>query len=187
MFDILESKWNPVQTPGLPHDKTWLHGDLRGAHPALEVSEGFLRGQEVVVLVLEVIQLQVTCSIHSEQLVSCGNIKEVSEVEKEGGVETNKKKETGKEQVCTWRIKERKWRDQGKTGQHDAELKFFHSVEFCQWNSSMYFDFLSFQFFNCDCADASSTNHQPSHPFTFTINHRYKKNGHKANIWNIWS
>lgn len=52
--------------PGRSQDS----GDSRGAHAPLEVSKGFLWGQEVVVLVLEVIQLQVACSVHPEQLVS---------------------------------------------------------------------------------------------------------------------
>lgn len=46
--------------------------NVRGSDATLKVSQGFLRGQEVVVLVFEVVQLQVATSVHPQQLVSCG-------------------------------------------------------------------------------------------------------------------
>lgn len=49
-----------------------LHTDLRGARAALKVSEGLLWGQKVIILVLKIIELQIACSIHPQQLVSCG-------------------------------------------------------------------------------------------------------------------
>ncbi len=61
--------------------QTQAHSDLRGSHATLEVSEGFLWGEEVIILVLEVIKLQIACSIHPKQLVSCGQNKEVRQVE----------------------------------------------------------------------------------------------------------
>lgn len=46
--------------------------NVRGSHAALKVSQRLLRGQEVVVLVFEVIQLQVASPVQPQQLVPCG-------------------------------------------------------------------------------------------------------------------
>lgn len=63
-------------------DRKWFHPktrfsivtctNLRGSDATLKVSQRFLGGQEVVVLVFEVIQLQVATSVHPQQLVACG-------------------------------------------------------------------------------------------------------------------
>lgn len=45
---------------------------LRGTHATLKVSEGLLWGEKVIILVLEVIKLQIACTVHPKQLVSCG-------------------------------------------------------------------------------------------------------------------
>lgn len=58
-----------------------VNNDSRGTQASLKVSKGFLWREEVIVLVLEVIQLQIPCSIHPKQLVPCGQ----SEVVRKGG------------------------------------------------------------------------------------------------------
>lgn len=46
--------------------------NVRGSHAALKVSQRLLRGQEVVVLVFEVVQLQVASPVQPQKLVPCG-------------------------------------------------------------------------------------------------------------------
>lgn len=75
-------KWNKISF-SIYHLCESLHADLRGAHAALKLSEGLLWGKKVIVLVLEVVQLQITRSIHTEQLVPCGRNKKVRELQKE--------------------------------------------------------------------------------------------------------
>lgn len=91
----IENNSKPVQNSHLP-DNTIVKHDLRGTRATLKVSEGLLWGEEVVVLVLEVIQLQIACSIHPEQFISC-RPKQTSQEYGKGAKRTNMK--TGKEHV----------------------------------------------------------------------------------------
>lgn len=67
-YGLSDRKWfNHKTTPSMV---TCTH--VRGPHAALKVSQRLLRGQEVVVLVFEVVQFQVATSVHPQQLVPCG-------------------------------------------------------------------------------------------------------------------
>lgn len=46
--------------------------NVRGSDATLKVPQSFLWGQEVVILVFEVVQLQIASSVHPQQLVSWG-------------------------------------------------------------------------------------------------------------------
>lgn len=128
MFGINEIKWSSnlcfhcdLQTPQLP-DKTktkrWVHRDLRGAHATLKVSQGFLWGEEVIVLVLEVIKLQISRSIHPEQLVSCGENTEVRKAEKEP---RGKKGKLERNRFAHKELREKRTRP-GENRANDADL-----------------------------------------------------------------
>lgn len=56
----------------LCHSGILMPADVRGSDATFKIPQRFLRGQKVVILVLEVIELQVTASVHPEQLVTCG-------------------------------------------------------------------------------------------------------------------
>lgn len=47
-----------------------MPANIRGSDATFKISQSFLWGQKVVILVFEVIELQVTTSIHPEQLVT---------------------------------------------------------------------------------------------------------------------
>lgn len=49
-----------------------MPANIRGSDATFKISQSFLWGQKVVILVFEVIELQVTTSVHPEQLVACG-------------------------------------------------------------------------------------------------------------------
>lgn len=95
IFQLLCKKKKQFQlSTAVYYPDIWAHNDLRCSHAAFEVSEGFLRGEEVVILVLEVVKLQIASSIHPEQLVSCGPNEEIRKKEKK-----QRGKQIGKEKV----------------------------------------------------------------------------------------
>lgn len=160
----LQNSVSPVTcTPPMQKQKHWVHSDLRGAHATLKVSQGFLWGKKVVVLVLEVVKLQVACTIHPEQLVSCGTkIKRWKWWKR-------------KKEVCTQRIK--------RPGQNDA-LKFFHSVVKCfsiNYKNLSFFYWVTVSWSVADAPHSNQNNFTPPPSFPSLHLHETTKKWPQSN------
>lgn len=107
-----------------------MHNDSRGTHATLKVSKGFLWGEEVIILVLEVIKLEIACSIHPKQLISCR--------QKQSGEKGRKGAKWRKEKLAKKSFAQKREKDKtrGKQGKIMliSTLKFFHSVTKCSAN-----------------------------------------------------